>query len=39
MTIAQSVGSAKRKAIVEKARVLGIHVTNAKARLRTEEAE
>ena len=39
VTIAQSVGSAKRKAIVEKARVLGIHVTNAKARLRTEEAE
>lgn len=39
MTIANAVGAQKRKAIVEKARVYGIHVTNAKARLATEEAE
>ena len=39
VTIGQAVGAAKRKAIVERARVLGIHVTNGKARLATQESE
>lgn len=36
--IASGVSSRKRVAIVEKARVLGVKVTNSNARVRTEEA-
>lgn len=37
--IAHAVGSRKRKEIVERAAELGIRVTNASARLRSEENE
>jgi large subunit ribosomal protein L32e len=37
--IANAVSTKKRKDIVQRARVLNVHVTNANARLKTAESE